>query len=77
MLTGISAYISSKLAQVKLLEFLAAEHPNIFVASVHPGMIVTDIFNKSGATPDMLPMDTSKHLHVFHCQTIINVLLPR
>ena len=58
MLPGLSAYISSKLAQVKMLEFLAAENPNIFVASMHPGMVETDIFTKSGARADQLPMDT-------------------
>ena len=58
MLPGLSGYISSKLAAVKLLEFLAAENPNVFVASLHPGMVETDIFNKSGAKKEMLPMDT-------------------
>ena len=58
MLPGLSGYISSKLAAVKLLEFLAAENPNVFVASMHPGMVETDIFNKSGAKKEMLPMDT-------------------
>ncbi|KAL9118806.1 MAG: hypothetical protein Q9187_004638, partial [Circinaria calcarea] len=57
MLPGLSAYISSKLAQVKFLEFLGAENPNLFVASVHPGMVDTTIFRKSGAQPDALPMD--------------------
>ena len=57
MLPGLSAYISSKLAQVKMLEFLAAENPNLFVASMHPGMVETDIFTKSGAKAEHLPMD--------------------
>jgi short-subunit dehydrogenase len=57
MLPGLSAYISSKLAQVKLLEFLAAENPNVFVASVHPGMVETAVFTKSGAKAEALPMD--------------------
>jgi NAD(P)-dependent dehydrogenase (short-subunit alcohol dehydrogenase family) len=59
MFPGLSAYISSKLAQVKFLELLAAENPNIFVASVHPGMIETPLFRKSGARAEALPMDTS------------------
>lgn len=58
MLPGLSAYQSSKLAQTKFLEFVAAEYPNVFVASVHPGIVDTYTFRKSGATPDMLPMDT-------------------
>jgi hypothetical protein len=57
---GISGYLTSKLAQIKTLEFLAAENPKLFVCSVHPGMIETSIFLKSGATPDALPMDTGQ-----------------
>lgn len=48
MLPGLSAYISSKLAQVKLLEFMAVENPNVFVASLRPGMVDTNMFQKSG-----------------------------
>lgn len=57
---GISGYLTSKLAQIKTLEFLAAENPHMFVCSVHPGMIETKIFLKSGASPDALPMDTGE-----------------
>ncbi|KAF2458350.1 hypothetical protein BDY21DRAFT_284214 [Lineolata rhizophorae] len=57
---GLSGYLVSKLAQVKMLEFLAAENPNMFFCNVHPGMIDTKIFRGSGATPDMLPMDTAQ-----------------
>ena len=57
---GLSAYLTSKLAMVKILEFLAVENPTIFIASVHPGMVDTEVFRKSGATPDMLPMDSGK-----------------
>jgi NAD(P)-dependent dehydrogenase (short-subunit alcohol dehydrogenase family) len=57
---GLSGYLVSKLAQIKTIEFLAAENPNIFACSVHPGMIETKMFLKSGATPDMLPMDTGE-----------------
>ncbi|KAL8921430.1 MAG: hypothetical protein Q9208_005756 [Pyrenodesmia sp. 3 TL-2023] len=39
--TGNSAYTSSKIAQLKVMEFLAAENPQVFVASVHPGIVVT------------------------------------
>jgi len=56
-LPGLSAYITSKLAQVKLLEFLAAENPNIFVASMHPGMVETAMFHKAGGNAEIMPMD--------------------
>ncbi|CAN8097826.1 unnamed protein product [Discula destructiva] len=56
-LPGMSAYMTSKLAQIKLIEYLAAEQPNVFAATVHPGMVETEIFAKSGANADKLPMD--------------------
>ena len=61
---GLSAYLTSKLAVVKMLEFLAAENPNIFVASVHPGMVDTGIFRKSGAKPETLPMDSGEFINL-------------
>ncbi|KAK1243242.1 hypothetical protein MKX07_003870 [Trichoderma sp. CBMAI-0711] len=57
MVPGLSAYMASKLAQTKLIEFLAAEHSNLFAATVHPGMIETSIFTRSGAKAESLPMD--------------------
>ncbi|KAF4776428.1 short chain dehydrogenase [Colletotrichum scovillei] len=56
-LPGLSAYMASKLAQTKIIEFLAAENPNIFAVTLHPGMVETDIFTKSGAKAEALPMD--------------------
>ncbi|TKW56776.1 3-hydroxybutyrate dehydrogenase type 2, partial [Colletotrichum tanaceti] len=56
-LPGLSAYMASKLAQTKIIEFLAAENPNLFAATLHPGMVETDIFKKSGAKAEALPMD--------------------
>ncbi|KAL9027761.1 MAG: hypothetical protein Q9196_003765 [Gyalolechia fulgens] len=55
---GLSAYLTSKVAATKTLEFLAAENPSVFVASVHPGMIDTEIVRKSGAKPELLPLDS-------------------
>ncbi|KAK7996564.1 hypothetical protein PG989_004604 [Apiospora arundinis] len=60
MLVGNSAYLVSKLALAKTTEFLAVENPGVFFASVHPGAVDTKIFRGSGATPDMMPMDTPK-----------------
>lgn len=54
---GLSAYMTSKLAQTKMIEYLAAEQPNIIAATVHPGMVETEIFTKSGGRADKLPMD--------------------
>lgn len=41
--SGASAYTSSKIAQLKVMEFLAAENPEVFVASVHPGVVLTPL----------------------------------
>lgn len=57
MVPGLSAYMASKLAQTKLIEYLAAENPSIFAATVHPGMVETRIFTRSGAKAESLPMD--------------------
>jgi NAD(P)-dependent dehydrogenase (short-subunit alcohol dehydrogenase family) len=55
---GLSGYLTSKIAQSKIVEFLAAENPDLFACSVHPGMVDTGIFRGSGADPSQLPMDT-------------------
>ncbi|KAK8097745.1 NADP(+)-dependent dehydrogenase [Apiospora kogelbergensis] len=60
MLVGLSGYLVSKMALAKTIEFLALENPDVFFAAVHPGMVDTDIFRRSGAIPDMLAMDTPK-----------------
>jgi NAD(P)-dependent dehydrogenase (short-subunit alcohol dehydrogenase family) len=60
---GISGYLSSKMAQNKVVEFLAAENPDIFFCAVHPGMIDTGVFRGSGADPAQLPMDTGMSNH--------------
>ncbi|KAJ0323539.1 hypothetical protein Brms1b_001419 [Colletotrichum noveboracense] len=57
MVPGLSPYMASKLAQTKIVEFLAAENPNLFAVTLHPGMVETDIFKKSGAKAEALPMD--------------------
>lgn len=59
-LNGLSAYISSKLALIKIIEFLAAENPTVFAAALHPGMIDTNILRNSGADPGTLPLDSGK-----------------
>jgi NAD(P)-dependent dehydrogenase (short-subunit alcohol dehydrogenase family) len=64
MLLGMSAYQNSKLAVIKTMEYLALENPNIFCASVHPGMVDTALFRKSGATPEVLPMDDGESFPV-------------
>ena len=45
---GMSAYTCSKIAQVKLLEYISAENPDLFVVSVHPGGVDTDMLRATG-----------------------------
>jgi NAD(P)-dependent dehydrogenase (short-subunit alcohol dehydrogenase family) len=60
MAPGMSSYNASKLAQVKLVEYLAAEEPTVFAAAVHPGIHDTAVLAKSGAKPDQVPLDKSE-----------------
>ena len=59
---GGSAYASSKIAQARMLEHLASENPDLFVVSVHPGILKTDMLAtfdfKDGNHP---PVDEGKH----------------
>ena len=57
MLPGLSAYAGSKLAQVKVLEFLTVDNSDVFVVSLHPGMVDMDMFRKSGRRAEVMPMD--------------------
>lgn len=59
-LVKLSAYISSKLTLIKMMEFLAAENPTVFAAALHPGMVDTNILRSSGADPSKLPIDSGK-----------------
>jgi NAD(P)-dependent dehydrogenase (short-subunit alcohol dehydrogenase family) len=54
----MSSYSVSKLAGVKLVEFIAAEFPDIQVVTVHPGVVETAM-NKKSELSD-LPMDDGK-----------------
>jgi len=40
-LPGHSSYRASKAGATKLFEYVAAEHPDLFVLQVHPGLILT------------------------------------
>ncbi|KAL2259506.1 hypothetical protein VTK26DRAFT_6796 [Humicola hyalothermophila] len=60
MAQGMSSYNASKLAQVKLVEYLAFEQPDIHAVAVHPGIHDTAVLAKSGAKPDQVPLDNIK-----------------
>jgi NAD(P)-dependent dehydrogenase (short-subunit alcohol dehydrogenase family) len=46
-LPGWSAYVSSKLAAVKVFEYVQAENPGLRVMSVHPGIVASDMSAKT------------------------------
>ena len=60
---GGSAYGSSKIAQVKMLEHLATENPELFVASVHPGVFPTDMAAGLDMDESNIPVDDRKSNH--------------
>ncbi|KAI1111330.1 cellulase signal transduction associated dehydrogenase [Nemania sp. NC0429] len=47
---GMGAYVSSKMAAVKLLQSFAAENPNVRLHHVHPGFLETAMSNELGQT---------------------------
>ncbi|KAF2438296.1 NAD(P)-binding protein [Karstenula rhodostoma CBS 690.94] len=55
---GLTGYMSSKIAQAKLTEYIAHEHPEMFVASVHPGVIQTKLLREAEPHESKLPLDT-------------------
>jgi NAD(P)-dependent dehydrogenase (short-subunit alcohol dehydrogenase family) len=54
---GLSAYIASKLALVKVIEYIAAENPSAFAAALNPGVIKTAMYDKLGIDADGFPFD--------------------
>lgn len=57
---GLSAYTSSKLAVVKLMEHIAAEATSVFAAALNPGVIHTAMLDKVGGDTGSLPVDSGK-----------------
>jgi NADP-dependent 3-hydroxy acid dehydrogenase YdfG len=45
---GFSAYAASKIASAKMHEYLQAEHPELRVVNVQPGVVKTNLGDKSG-----------------------------
>jgi hypothetical protein len=52
--------MSSKIAQAKLMEFIAHEHPEVFVCSVHPGVVETKMFKEAELMGSSLPRDKGR-----------------
>ncbi len=58
---GLSAYAVSKLAAVKLMEYVAFENERLRVMVVHPGVLKTDMNAKSVEAGLTLPYDDSQY----------------
>jgi len=54
---GYSSYAASKFAAWKFFEYLHHEQPEMTVISMHPGVLATDMGNKSIAAGTELPLD--------------------
>lgn len=67
IMTGLSAYLTSKTAQVKLMEWLAVENPHLFTCSIQPGIVDTNMLRESGLGGSEFPYDTGKHLDLGTC----------
>jgi len=50
MVTNSSSYVASKLGLIKFIEVLTAEHPDVHITTIHPGIIETAMFVKSNMT---------------------------
>jgi len=51
-----SSYVASKLGLIKFLEVLAAENPDVNIMILHPGVVDTDMMDKSEMR-GKLPLD--------------------
>ncbi|KAJ9608766.1 hypothetical protein H2200_006537 [Cladophialophora chaetospira] len=54
---GYSGYHASKLAAVKIFDYLHQEHPDFFVLSVHPGVFLTEMGSKAKEQGIEFPLD--------------------
>jgi len=58
-MSQVSAYSASKLATARFYEYLAAEHPELKVFILHPGIVRTALYEKSKLELEQT-LDTSK-----------------
>lgn len=70
VVTG-SSYVASKLGLIKFLEVLAAENPDVNIMILHPGVVDTDMMDKSEMR-GKLPIDTSEHPNSAEIVTLAN-----
>jgi NAD(P)-dependent dehydrogenase (short-subunit alcohol dehydrogenase family) len=54
---GFSAYIASKMASIRLLDYLQSEHPDVHVVSIHTGQILHETVSDRLARMYPVPLD--------------------
>ncbi|TKA63398.1 hypothetical protein B0A49_08584 [Cryomyces minteri] len=75
---GEPAYNASKIAQVRLREHLAAENADLFVASVHPGLVATEMFDDDVSLPaHFMVRVTSPEARFLRCSWDVDELKAR
>jgi NAD(P)-dependent dehydrogenase (short-subunit alcohol dehydrogenase family) len=57
---GMTGYVTSKVASAKFFDYLQAENPGLQVVNVHPGVIMTEMYDKTIAAGIILPYDDSE-----------------
>jgi NAD(P)-dependent dehydrogenase (short-subunit alcohol dehydrogenase family) len=70
---GLSSYYTSKLALTKLVEYIAAETPEIQILAFNPGVVATDTNRKSGFT--MIPYDEGESTLLLPCSFLLGLWL--
>ena len=67
---SMSSYLTSMMAKARFFESVAAEHPELRVHNVHPGVIATEMGKKGKEGGMVMPEDDSEYfalLFFLHC----------
>lgn len=71
---GMGAYVSSKMAAVKLLEAFAAENPYVRLHNVHPGFLDTAMSTQLSQTTRLpFAFDDSKYISSWICCAVCGI----
>ncbi|KAM0451853.1 hypothetical protein ACHAO4_005810 [Trichoderma viride] len=59
LLPGMSAYLSSKMAQLRMFEAIQVERPDVVIVSCHPGRVMSEMSAKIGRKKGIDTLDLS------------------
>ncbi|UKZ79193.1 hypothetical protein TrVFT333_006943 [Trichoderma virens FT-333] len=57
--SGMSAYLSSKMAQLRMIDAIQAERPDVFIMNCHPGRVMSEMSAKIGRTKGIDTLELS------------------